>query len=36
MVYEIENLFEKFKDLDKHFQLIPGADGHVRLKSMCF
>ena len=29
MVYEIENLFEKFKDLDKHFQLIPGADGHV-------
>ena len=29
MVYEIENLFEKFKDLDKNFQLIPGADGHV-------
>lgn len=29
MVNEIETLFEKFKDLDKHFQLIPGADGHV-------
>ena len=29
MVYEIENLFEKFKDLDEHFQLIPGAEGHV-------
>ena len=31
MVYEIKNLFEKFKDLDKNFQLIPGADGHVLL-----
>ena len=29
MVYEIENLFEKLKDLDEHFQLIPGAEGHV-------
>ena len=29
MVYEIKDLFEKFKDLDEHFQLIPGADGHV-------
>ena len=29
MVYEIQNLFEKFKNLDKDFQLIPGADGHV-------
>jgi len=29
MVYEIEDLFEKFKDLDKNFQLLPGADGHV-------
>jgi len=27
MVYE--NLLEKFEDLDKHFQLIPGAEGHV-------
>ncbi len=30
MVYEIENslenLLEKFKDLDEHFQLIPGAE----------
>ena len=29
MVYEIKDLFEKFKDLDKTFQFIPGADGHV-------
>ena len=29
MVYEIKDLFEKFKDLDEHFQLLPGADGHV-------
>jgi len=29
MVHEIENLFEKFRDIDKHFQLVPGADGHV-------
>jgi|KNS10NT17metaT_FD_contig_31_2236960_length_514_multi_1_in_0_out_0_1 hypothetical protein len=29
MVYEIKNLFEKFKDLDEHVQLIPGADDHV-------
>ena len=29
MVYEIKYLFEKFEDLDEHFQLIPGADGHV-------
>jgi len=29
MVYEIENFFEKFKELDKNFQLIPDADEHV-------
>lgn len=29
MVYEIANLFEKFKDLDENFQLLPGAEGHV-------
>ena len=23
------NLFEKFKEIDKHFQLLPGADGHA-------
>ena len=31
MVYEPENLFNKFKDLDENFQLIPGAEGHVLL-----
>jgi hypothetical protein len=29
MVYEIKDLFEKFKYLDKNFQLIPGAEGHI-------
>jgi len=29
MVYKTENLFEKFKDFDEHFQLLPGAEGHV-------
>jgi len=29
MIYEIENLFEKFKDLDEHFQLIPSAEGYL-------
>ena len=26
-----ENLFEKFKDFDEDFQLIPGVEGHVIL-----
>jgi len=29
MVYQIEDFFEKFKYLDRDFQLLPGADGHV-------
>jgi len=29
MVYAAEDLFQKFKDFDENFQLIPGADGHV-------
>ena len=29
MVYIFENLFDKFKDFDENFQLIPDADGHV-------
>ena len=31
MVYEIADLFKKFKDFDDDFQWIPGAEGHVIL-----
>jgi len=29
MIHELEDLFEKFRDLDKNFQLLSGVDGHV-------